>query len=201
MNSLHFGGHLQSSCLLNWVRPKNSLEQGTFWKFWKVTAINPLSPNIHIQILQTDLHTFPWRISWENLIEDQIFFSFWIILLFLVDYAHDSLWISLGENWFWALLGLKGLRPIKGHGKSRGIWRAQNSMYEPCTTWLRLSPQIRLLTTAMTSNSFLTHTGKLLLRTYLKWVSNSPILTSFHSVLSKIETLVICTNCPSNRDV
>ena len=28
---------------------------------------NPLSPNIHIQILQTNLHTFPLRISWENL--------------------------------------------------------------------------------------------------------------------------------------
>ena len=25
--------------------------------------VNPLSPNIHIQILQTDLHTFPYRIS------------------------------------------------------------------------------------------------------------------------------------------
>ena len=25
--------------------------------------INPLSPNIHIQILQTDLYTFPLRIS------------------------------------------------------------------------------------------------------------------------------------------
>ena len=25
--------------------------------------INPLSPSIHIQILQTDLHTFPLRIS------------------------------------------------------------------------------------------------------------------------------------------
>ena len=28
---------------------------------------NPLSPNINIQILQTDLYTFPVRISWENL--------------------------------------------------------------------------------------------------------------------------------------
>ena len=27
------------------------------------TAINPLSPNINIQILQTSLHTFPLRIS------------------------------------------------------------------------------------------------------------------------------------------
>ena len=25
-------------------------------------ALNPLSPKIHIQILQTDLETFPWRI-------------------------------------------------------------------------------------------------------------------------------------------
>ena len=35
--------------------------------------VNPLSPNIPIQILQTDLQTFPWRISWENLAKDQIF--------------------------------------------------------------------------------------------------------------------------------
>ena len=27
------------------------------------TMINPLSPNINLQILQTDLHTFPLRIS------------------------------------------------------------------------------------------------------------------------------------------
>ena len=33
-----------------------------------------------------------------------------IILLILIDFADDSLWISLGENRFWALLGLKGLR-------------------------------------------------------------------------------------------
>ena len=39
--------------------------------------LNPLSPNIHIQILQTDLHTFSLRISWENLIRDQRFFSLW----------------------------------------------------------------------------------------------------------------------------
>ena len=40
-------------------------------------AINPLSPNIHKQILQTDLYTFPYRISWEKLIKDQRFFSLW----------------------------------------------------------------------------------------------------------------------------
>ena len=42
-------------------------------------ALNPLSPNINIQILQTDLHTFPLRISWENLITDQGIFSLVII--------------------------------------------------------------------------------------------------------------------------
>ena len=36
--------------------------------------LNPLSPNIHIQILQIDLYTFPSRISWENLIKDQDIF-------------------------------------------------------------------------------------------------------------------------------
>lgn len=49
--SLHFGGHLQSSCLLNWVWPKNSLEQGTFWKFWKVTAIKT--------------YKWSWKKSWN----------------------------------------------------------------------------------------------------------------------------------------
>ena len=34
----------------------------TFTLFLRL-PINPLSPNINIQILQTDLHTFPLRIS------------------------------------------------------------------------------------------------------------------------------------------
>ena len=32
------------------------------WHIYFV-PLNPLSPSIHIQILQTDLHTFPLRIS------------------------------------------------------------------------------------------------------------------------------------------
>ena len=40
-------------------------------------------------------------------------FLFVIILLILIDFAHDSLWISLGENWSWALLGLKGLNATR----------------------------------------------------------------------------------------
>ena len=69
--------------------------------------INPLSPNIHIQILQTDLHTSPLTISWENLIKDQSIFSMVIILLILI--TLDSVWILLGETCVWSLLALKGL--------------------------------------------------------------------------------------------
>ena len=47
-------------------------------------CVNLLSPNIHIQILQTDLYSFPSRISWENLMKDQGIFSQVIILLILI---------------------------------------------------------------------------------------------------------------------
>ena len=60
-----------------------------------IWRLNPLSSNIYIQILQTDLHTFPWRISWENLIEDQSIFPEVIIV-----------W----RNWCWSLLELKVLK-------------------------------------------------------------------------------------------
>ena len=65
-------------------------------------CIYPLSPNIHniIQIFQTDLYT---------LIKDQSIFSYVIILLILITSSHDNVWISLGENCCWSLLGLKGL--------------------------------------------------------------------------------------------
>ena len=54
--------------------------------FWQWTShecmcftLTPLCPNIHIQILQTDLHTFPLRISWENLFEDQSISMRWLL--------------------------------------------------------------------------------------------------------------------------
>ena len=37
---------------------------------WSLTSINPLSPNMHIQILQTDLYTFSQRMCWENLVKE-----------------------------------------------------------------------------------------------------------------------------------
>ena len=51
---------------------------------YHIIKFNPLSPNIHIQILQTNLYTFPSRMSWENLIKDQSIFFLVIILLPLI---------------------------------------------------------------------------------------------------------------------
>ena len=72
-------------------------------------SIDSLSPNIHLQILQTDLHTFPLRISWENLIKDQGIFSLVIILLISTTLSLDNVWILWGKNLCWSLLGLKTL--------------------------------------------------------------------------------------------
>ena len=66
--------------------------------------LNPLSPNIQVQILQSDLHTFPLRISWENLMKDQGIFSLVIILLILLTLPLENGWIMLGENWCWSLI-------------------------------------------------------------------------------------------------
>ena len=35
-----------------------------------------------------------------------------IILLIITDFAHDNLWLPLGENWFWSLLRLQGLKKM-----------------------------------------------------------------------------------------
>ena len=60
--------------------------------------LNPLSPNIHVQSLQTGLYTFPLRISRESLIKDQGIFSLVIILLTLITFSLANVWMSLGEN-------------------------------------------------------------------------------------------------------
>ena len=83
--------------------PKQIKERGQLIAMY----INPLSPNVYIQILQTDLHTSPLRISWENLIKDHGIFSMMIILLILITLSLDSEWILLGENCCWSLLALK----------------------------------------------------------------------------------------------
>ena len=55
----------------------------------KRVAFNPLSPNIYIQILQTDLHTFPVRITSDNLIKDHGVFPL-IILFILITLSLDN---------------------------------------------------------------------------------------------------------------
>ena len=61
---------------------------------------NPLSPNIHIQILQTDLYTFPLIIGWENLFEYQS--GFRRVIISFINFHNiipEQELILLGENW------------------------------------------------------------------------------------------------------
>ena len=71
--------------------------------------LNPLSPNIFIQILQTDLYTFLHWISWENMKNNQSIFPLVIILSILITLSLDCILIMWGENWCLSVLGLKGL--------------------------------------------------------------------------------------------
>ena len=57
--------------------------------------INHLRPNIQIQILQTDLHIFPYRISWANLFVDQGFSHQVMILLTLTTFSLNIVWRKL----------------------------------------------------------------------------------------------------------
>ena len=72
----------------------------------------PLSPNSCIQILQTDLYTFPYWTTWENLKNGQSIFPLVIILSILLAYSLDWVLMMLGENNYWCLspLALKRLR-------------------------------------------------------------------------------------------
>ena len=102
------------------------------WASACTTSINPLSPNIHIQILQTDLHTSPLRISWENLIKDHGIFSMMIILLILITLSLDSVWILLGENCCWSLMGIKGLKNL---GSGAGPWYNNRELKQRRRRW------------------------------------------------------------------
>ena len=61
------------------------------------SVFNPLSANIHKQILLTDAPTFSYCISWENLLKDINNFPLMIILLILVTFSADYVLILLGE--------------------------------------------------------------------------------------------------------
>ena len=72
----------------------------------KILGRATLSHNIHLQILQTDHHTFPYTNSWENLPKDQNILHEVIILFILINFSFNYVLIELGENWCWSLLGL-----------------------------------------------------------------------------------------------
>ena len=76
----------------------------------RVTKAHEQGHNIHIQILQTDLHIFPSRISRENLIKIKGILSYIIILVILIAFSFDNIVIFWGENWCCSLLGLNGSR-------------------------------------------------------------------------------------------
>ena len=80
--------------------------------------------NIHIQILLTDLHTFPWGISWESLIKDQSIlgnlctlqsgscFAFIFTCLLAGISAHKWTQVKWDFKIWWLSAWLQGLFPI-----------------------------------------------------------------------------------------
>ena len=61
--------------------------------------LTPLIPNyFHMQISRTDLHTFSWRISGENLMKDQSIFPLIIILLIVITCFHNDVLILLWKT-------------------------------------------------------------------------------------------------------
>ena len=91
--------------------------------------IYPLSPVIHIQILQSDCHTFPYRISWENLFKDQSIFSWVIILFLLINFSFNYVLIWLGEHWYWSLLGLLKRVSLHPHWQMNHVLEAASTTF------------------------------------------------------------------------
>ena len=74
-----------------------------------VKRVNLFSPNIQMQILQIDFHTFLKELVERILINDQSIFPVVIIELILITISIGYVLLLLGEDWCWSLLGLKGL--------------------------------------------------------------------------------------------
>ena len=66
-----------------------------------------LSPDIHLQIINSP-NWSPY-ISLKNLLREFDKRSLVIILSTLITISLGNIWILLGENWCWSILGLKGL--------------------------------------------------------------------------------------------
>ena len=79
------------------------------------------------------------RISGENLMKDQGIFFLVIILSVLLTLSLENVWIMLGENWCWSLLGLKGLKVHHHHfqfllGITVVPWEIKRARLEPQTS-------------------------------------------------------------------
>ena len=74
--------------------------------------LNPLNPNIKIQILICYPYTFSIEVSKENLLKYQLDSSCVIMSLILMTTLFYKAVILHGEIWRWSLLGLKGLSII-----------------------------------------------------------------------------------------
>ena len=77
------------------------------------------------------------------MITGQSIFSLVIILLTLIIISLGNIWILLGENWCWSLLGLKGLNNERTNGEhfllTRAIlnWELKVITYILCYDWLK----------------------------------------------------------------
>ena len=67
--------------------------------------VNPLHPNISMQILHTVLYTFPEVLTRRNVFKNQELYKLVIISLILVTLMFDSGVILLREIRCWSLLG------------------------------------------------------------------------------------------------
>ena len=74
-------------------------------------VLNPLSPsNIHIQILHTEIFTFHWRISWENLKNDHIINSHSLSYWLSIDNVTRKLMLVTLKTWRVKQYGLSTCR-------------------------------------------------------------------------------------------
>ena len=67
--------------------------------------VNPLHPNISMQVLHTFLYTFPEVLTRGNVFKNQELYKLLIIFLILETLVFDSGVILLGEIRSWSLLG------------------------------------------------------------------------------------------------
>ena len=95
--------------MLRCIQVKNKLKELRL-RSWAENIVHPLSPNVQIQlILHTDLHTFPWKIGWENLLKDQSISFWWLFHKLSQPFSLDYVLTLSGEYWCCSLFGLKQL--------------------------------------------------------------------------------------------